>query len=177
MLRPHKALQTWNAAHTQLATSKSVASKAQVDPIFCPWLIKYGGKTGFSLSNSGLESNHICQLWKENPRISGQVPLRYKQCIQATYTEFIACANHLFEVITPRVFVDFWCAFGLIQTVWGYNWLPACMVYSRTLWKRPLVLNMTPPGDPTSWCGYVFGVSELGCTITWWHIVKIEVST
>ncbi len=38
--------------HTQSATSERVASKTRVDPIFYPWLIKYGGKSGFSLSNS-----------------------------------------------------------------------------------------------------------------------------
>ena len=52
MLRPHCALQTCNAAFTQSATSEHVASKTRLDPIFCPWLIKYGRKSGFSLSNS-----------------------------------------------------------------------------------------------------------------------------
>ena len=49
---PHYTLQTCNAAHMQLATSECVASKTGVNPIFCPWLYKYGGKPGFSLSNS-----------------------------------------------------------------------------------------------------------------------------
>ena len=38
MLRPHCAFQICNEAHTQSATS----DKTRLDPIFCPWLIKYG---------------------------------------------------------------------------------------------------------------------------------------
>ena len=60
MLRPHCALQTCNVARTQSATSKRVASKIRVDQIFCPWLIKHGGKSGFSLSNSVL----VCDIEK-----------------------------------------------------------------------------------------------------------------
>ena len=56
MLRPHCALQSCNAAHTQTATSKRAASKTRFDPIFCPWLIKYGG---FSLSNSVIQTQFI----------------------------------------------------------------------------------------------------------------------
>ena len=56
MLRPHCALHSCNVAHTQSATfelhSERIASKSRLDPIFFPWLIKYGGKSGFSLSDS-----------------------------------------------------------------------------------------------------------------------------
>ena len=52
MLHLHCALQTCNVAHMQSATSERVASKTRVNQIFCPWLIKYGGKSRFSPSNS-----------------------------------------------------------------------------------------------------------------------------
>ena len=52
MLRPHCAFHTRNVTYTQSATSERVASKIRLDPIFSPWLIKYGGKSGFFLSNS-----------------------------------------------------------------------------------------------------------------------------
>ena len=57
MLCPHCALQTCNAAHTQMAASERIVSKTRLDPIFCPWLIKYGGKSGFSLYNSVSETH------------------------------------------------------------------------------------------------------------------------
>ncbi len=56
MLRQHGVLQTCNAAHILSATSERVASKPRLDPILCPWLIKYGGKSGFSLSNSVMDA-------------------------------------------------------------------------------------------------------------------------
>ena len=31
--------------------------QTQIDPIFCPWLIKYCGKSGFSLSNSVVQTH------------------------------------------------------------------------------------------------------------------------
>ena len=40
MLAPPTELEKWNS------------DKTRVDPIFCPWLTKYGGKSRFSLSNS-----------------------------------------------------------------------------------------------------------------------------
>ncbi len=72
MLHQNCALQTCNTSHTQSATSKCFASKTQVNPIFCPWLIKYSGKSGFSLLGSVVEtqafiskeskSDHSCLL-------------------------------------------------------------------------------------------------------------------
>ena len=52
MFHPHCTLQTCNGPRTQTATSERVVSKTRVDPFFCSWLIKYGRKSGFSLSNS-----------------------------------------------------------------------------------------------------------------------------
>ncbi len=58
MSRPRCVLQTCNVGHTQSATSECVASKTRLDPIFCPWLVKYGRKSRFSLSNSVVLPQH-----------------------------------------------------------------------------------------------------------------------
>ncbi len=68
MLRPHCGLHTCNVAHTQLATFERVASKTRLDLIFCPWLIKYGGKSGFSLSNS-VVVRWCCQSVVSTPKL------------------------------------------------------------------------------------------------------------
>ncbi len=63
MLCEHCTLQTCNVAQMQSATSERFASKTQVDPIFCPSLIEYGGKSRFSLFNSVGDNKFCKELW------------------------------------------------------------------------------------------------------------------
>ncbi len=59
MLHPHCTFQICNAAHTQSATSEHGASKPQIDPIFYPLMIKYGGESLSLLSNAVVTTQNV----------------------------------------------------------------------------------------------------------------------
>ena len=129
MLCSHCALQACKVAHKQSASSERAASKTRVGPIFCPWLIKYDGKSGFSLSNSVIylyvhiiwilsRAYHNCEYSSANPSWETMRnkrhkfnPVVYQMGVLSTYTMYILIINSETKIMPPAAHV---AEFGLM---------------------------------------------------------------